>query len=237
MATRDFQPPAWLAGPHSQTILQGAPWRRAAVLERSRALRQHASEWLLDCGAGVRLQSFISRVPPARAGATGQRRPVALLLHGWEGSADSLYILSLGQTLFEQGYDVVRLNLRDHGETHGLNRELFHSCRLPEVIGAVRTVQATLHGQPLFLAGYSLGGNFMLRVAAQAKAAELDIASVVAISPVIDPANTLDFLEEQNGSITTTSCASGCARCTRSSSPGPRTISSAPCWKHAACGR
>ena len=40
-----------------------------------------------------------------------------------------------------RGFDVVRLNLRDHGETHHLNRDLFHSCRLPEVVGAVRALQ------------------------------------------------------------------------------------------------
>ena len=93
-----------------------------------------------------------------------------MLLHGWEGSADSLYVLSLAQQLFEQGFSVVRLNLRDHGETHHLNRELFHSCRLPEVVGAVGGAAALyLGGRPLQLVGFSLGGNFMLRVAAQAR--------------------------------------------------------------------
>ena len=69
-----------------------------------------------------------------------------VLLHGWEGSADSLYVLSLAQLLFEQRFEVVRLNLRDHGDTHHLNRELFHSCRLPEVVGAVRALQQRFAG-------------------------------------------------------------------------------------------
>ena len=72
-----------------------------------------------------------------------------VLLHGWEGSAESLYVLSLAQLLYQQGFEIVRLNLRDHGETHHLNRELFHSCRLPEVVGAVRTLQRQdLAGRP-----------------------------------------------------------------------------------------
>ncbi len=70
---------------------------------------------LLDCGEGVRLQAFVS----SPRHSTGL--PV-VLNHGWEGSAESLYVLSLAQRLFEQGFDVVRLNLRDHGETHQLNR-------------------------------------------------------------------------------------------------------------------
>ncbi len=38
-----------------------------------------------------------------------------MLMHGWEGSADSLYLLSASQSLFEAGFEVVRLNFRDHG--------------------------------------------------------------------------------------------------------------------------
>jgi uncharacterized protein len=144
---------------------------------------------LLDCGDGVRLQAFHAATP----GGTGR---VAVLLHGWEGSADSLYVLSLAQQLFHRGFDVVRLNLRDHGATHHLNRELFHSCRLPEVVGAVRRIQLLFPGKPLHLAGFSLGGNFMLRVAAQAQAAGLELAKVVAVSPVLDPVATLTALEK-----------------------------------------
>ena len=88
----------------------------------------------------------------------------------------------------------MRLNLRDHGDTHHLNRELFHSCRLPEVVGSIRRLQQLFAGKPLHLVGFSLGGNFMLRVAAQADAA-LDIANVIAVSPVLDPGATLAALE------------------------------------------
>ncbi len=140
----------------------------------------------------MRLQAFhASAVSNGNSAASR----VAVLLHGWEGSADSVYVLSLAQQLYERGFDVLRLNLRDHGDTHRLNRELFHSCRLAEVVGAVRCVQRAFPGKPLHLAGFSLGGNFMMRVAAQAEEAGLDIAKVVAISPVLDPEATLDALE------------------------------------------
>jgi hypothetical protein len=143
---------------------------------------------LLDCGGGVRLQCFRSSAGEVRG------RPV-VLLHGWEGSADSLYILSLGQQLFDRGFDVLRLNLRDHGETHHLNSGLFHSCLLPEVVGAMCALQSAVGRAPLRLVGFSLGGNFMLRVGAAARAADLDIAQIVAVSPVLDPGDTLRALE------------------------------------------
>ncbi|MEJ1963013.1 MAG: alpha/beta fold hydrolase [Gammaproteobacteria bacterium] len=89
----------------------------------------------------------------------------------------------------------MRLNLRDHGDTHHLNRDIFHSCLLPEVVGAIQRIQEMFPVKPLHLAGISLGGNFMLRVAARGREAGLRIAKVVAISPVLDPVETLHALE------------------------------------------
>ncbi len=163
--------------------------RRGPIVRRSAPLVAAQKEILLDCGDGVRLQCFHSSPPHS----TGR---VLVLLHGWEGSAESLYVLSLGQQLFDRGFEIVRLNLRDHGDTHHLNRELFHSCRLPEVVGAMSNVQKLFRGKALSLVGFSLGGNFMLRVAAQAGDAGLDIAKVIAVSPVLDPGATLIALEQ-----------------------------------------
>jgi predicted alpha/beta-fold hydrolase len=187
-----FQPPRWLRGRHLQTILPSLPWRASRVMRRAVPLLASSEELLVDCGEGVRLQAFHSS-PSKRGRSPGKR--LAVLLHGWEGSADSTYLLSLGQTLFEQGCEVVRLNLRDHGVTHHLNRELFHSCRLPEVVGAVQSLARRFPELPIVLAGFSLGGNFMLRVAAHREARDLRLERVIAISPVLDPAITMRTLE------------------------------------------
>jgi uncharacterized protein len=183
-----FRPSRWLRNRHVQSILASVFVRRAPIARRAAALLAAQRELLLDCGAGVRLQCLAS----SPAHSTG--RPV-VVLHGWEGSADSLYVLSLAQRLFEQRFEVLRLNLRDHGATHHLNRDLFHSCRLPEVIGAIRALQEQFPGHALQLVGFSLGGNFMLRVAARAGAEGLRLAGVTAVSPVLDPEETLVALE------------------------------------------
>jgi predicted alpha/beta-fold hydrolase len=184
----DFRPPRWLRNKHVQSMLASTDARRGSIARRAASLVAAEKEIVLDCGEGVRLQCFWSSPTPSSG------RP-AIVLHGWEGSAESLYILSLSQQLFDRGFEVVRLNLRDHGETHHLNRELFHSCRLSDLIGALRAVQKMFPGAPLSLAGFSLGGNFMLRAAAQAATACLNIARVVAVSPVLDPTATLVALE------------------------------------------
>ncbi len=186
--TEEFRPPLWLRNPHVQSILATTFVRRGRIERRAAPLVAAQRELLLECGAGVRLQCFISS-PPRSSG-----KPV-LVLHGWEGSVESIYVLSLAQLLFERGFEVVRLNLRDHGETHHLNRELFHSCRLPEVIGAVQALEAHFPGRPLAGVGFSLGGNFLLRVAAAVREPPLDLARVFAISPVLEPTETLVALE------------------------------------------
>lgn len=187
-ADDDFRPPWWLRNPHVQSMLPSSFVRRSRVVQQAAPLVAVEREVLLECGEGVRLQCFASS--PAHSNG----RPV-VLLHGWEGSAESLYVLSLAQRLFARGFEVVRLNLRDHGETHHLNRGLFHSCLLPEVIGAVRTLQGSFPGHALQLVGFSLGGNFVLRVAAQAREAGLNLARVVAVSPVLDPHVTMAALQ------------------------------------------
>jgi predicted alpha/beta-fold hydrolase len=185
-----FRPPGWLSNRHLQSILPSLPFRRGAVERRAAGVIAASRDLVLDCGEDVRLLGRLA----APAGAAPPPR-LAVLLHGWEGSADSLYVLSLAQVLFDRGYAVLRLNLRDHGGTHALNRDLFHSCRLPEVVGAVARVQALFPDHRLFLAGFSLGGNFCLRVGARAGAAGIRLARIVAVCPVLDPAVTLEALE------------------------------------------
>lgn len=183
-----FRPPPGLRSGHIQSLLARSFIRRQAVLRRSRALRSAAEVWTLDGGDGIRLQGLYSAQPAASRG-------LAVLLHGWEGSVHSNYVLANGARLYAEGFDVFRLNFRDHGETHHLNHEIFHSCRIDEVVNSLRDLQQRLGSARWFLAGYSLGGNFALRVALRAGTAGLNLGHVVAVNPVIDPAAAMVAME------------------------------------------
>jgi hypothetical protein len=183
-----FQPQRWLREAHLQSILSSLPPRRLWTRWRARAVLRAAQPWVLECGDGVRLQAAYSAHGPAPA-------RIAVLLHGWEGSANSIYVLSLATLLYSRGYAIVRLNLRDHGGTQALNQGLFHSCRLSDVTGALRAIAARCGTQPLYLAGYSLGGNFLLRACAE-PGLPASVRGIVAVSPVLEPEHTLRALEQ-----------------------------------------
>jgi predicted alpha/beta-fold hydrolase len=186
----DFRPAHGLRNPHVQSVLASSFVRRA-LLRRSRiALERNSTEHILDCGGGVRLQGFHSRQH-----ATARARALVVLLHGWEGSAQSSYILHSACRFLAEGCDVFRLNFRDHGETHHLNPEIFHSCRIGEVVGAVAEVARLFGARPLLLGGFSLGGNFALRLALRAPAAGIPLAWTFAVCPAISPRATLGAIE------------------------------------------
>lgn len=188
LTAADYRPPPWLRNGHLQSLLSAAPPRRLAGERALAALEPAVEEWLLPAGNAT-LQAFHLRLPghPPRA--------AALLLHGWEGSHRSSYVRHTAIALLKAGFEVVLLNFRDHGETHHLNPEPFHSCRLDEVVAAVKAAQAKLPPRPWCLAGFSLGGNFALRVARAAPAAGLSLVHVAAVCPVVHGESGLRALE------------------------------------------
>lgn len=120
-----------------------------------------------------------------------------ILLHGWEGSSNSTYIQLLAHSLIRnKKASIYRLNFRDHGETHHLNEGLFHSCRLNEVIDAIKLITQRHPYQIVNLCGFSLGGNFCLRVSAKANENNIKIKNTFAISPPISPKNSMLTIEK-----------------------------------------
>jgi predicted alpha/beta-fold hydrolase len=189
-----FLPPPGLRNGHFQSLLASSGIRRKLVLRRSLALRETEKVWTLDGGDGIRLQGLYTTQPDQ-----SRSRGLAVLLHGWEGSVNSNYVLANGARLHAEGFDVFRLNFRDHGDTHHLNHEIFHSCRLDEVVNALGNLQDRLDARHWCLAGYSLGGNFSMRVALKAGECGLDIGRVVAVNPVINPLHAMIAMEKGIG--------------------------------------
>lgn len=182
-----YAPPRVLRHADVQAALANSGWRRRRVFAHAEKLLAASEARIVECGQGVRLSAEITTNPHA----SGR---VAILLHGWEGSSRSLHVISAADRLWRAGFHIVRLNMRDHGGTQHLNRDIFHSCRLAEMLDATQWVADQFPGEPLYLAGYSLGGNFALRIAADCSPA-MRLARVMAICPVLDPEETMVALD------------------------------------------
>ena len=187
--TDPFKPPLPLRNPHLQTVLCSSKIRAFGPDPMIKAAREE----IFTTEDGVRLLGCHSVSAPRKS------RGLVILLHGWEGSANSVYIRRTGRILFKRGYAVFRLNLRDHGGSHHLNEGLFYATAIEEVFSAVRQAAGLQADLPAFLVGFSLGGNFALRIALHCAAEPIpQLKHVVCISPVLDPSDATDKIDASN---------------------------------------
>jgi uncharacterized protein len=123
--------------------------------------------------------------------------PVAhlLMVHGLEGSSAAGYARSLAQAALEAGCATHRFNMRSCGGTeHLCGRTLYHSGQTSDLLAVIRQLP---RNAPVFLAGFSLGGNVVLKLAGELGAAATDlIAGVMAISTPIDLAACVRQLDK-----------------------------------------
>ncbi len=179
-----FSPPSYLKNQHIQSVMNSQGPRRLRAWMLQRKLASQTCE--LRAEDGTRLLAELDH-------ASSPNGSLVVLMHGWEGSSRSAYMVTTTVKMLEGGFDVLRLNFRDHGPSHHLNRELFNSTRLHEVVTALQDFIDGTDYSRVFLAGFSLGGNFALRAAAD-QARDLRIQAAVAVCPPVDPANVMQML-------------------------------------------
>jgi hypothetical protein len=138
---------------------------------------------IISAANGARLLSFLS----IREKAKG----LIIIIHGWEGSSSSAYVLSAGKFFYDSGFSICRLNLRDHGESHHLNEGLFHGALLDETFDAINQLALLANNSPVYIIGFSLGANFALRVGGRHSQTPVkNLKHIFAISPPLDPYKT-----------------------------------------------
>ncbi len=129
----------------------------------------------------------------------GPARGQIIFLHGLEGSAGAGYIASFAQEALVRGFGVHRLNMRTCGGTEDLCETMYHSGLTSDT----RFVAETLHRRhksPIFLAGFSLGGNVVLKLAGELGSTDL-LAGVCAISTPIDLAACVRSMDKRSNRL------------------------------------
>jgi predicted alpha/beta-fold hydrolase len=192
----EFMPRRFFSNGHLQTIL-GNFLRRSDLLPPA--------------------ETVLVEVVPSRDGRVGSSircdchwqpaefragRPTAIIVHGLEGSSNSQYVVGNANKLWQEGANVVRMNMRNCGGTEALSSTLYHSG-LSGDLGAVMRYFTELYGlTSISLVGYSMGGNLALKLAGDlGTSAPRTLRSVIGISPAIDLGPSADALHSPQNRV------------------------------------
>jgi predicted alpha/beta-fold hydrolase len=124
--------------------------------------------------------------------------PTLLLLHGLEGSSLAHYMCGISDKAWAAGWNVVRLNQRNCGNTEHLSRGLYHSGLTHDPLSVMRELIEIDGVREIAMAGYSLGGNLTLKLAGElGDTPPPELKAVCAVSPTMDLAICVDALERR----------------------------------------
>jgi len=142
---------------------------------------------------GIRLLAHCHWQPRAVA------KPAMVIVHGLEGSSDSRYVLGTAEKAWVAGFHVVRMNQRNCGGTEALAPTLYNSGLSGDYRAVVRELAERDGLREIFLAGFSMGGNLVLKAAGEFgrdAATPVAFAGVAAVCPALDLAACADAIHE-----------------------------------------
>jgi uncharacterized protein len=109
-----------------------------------------------------------------------------VIVHGLEGSGEAGYVRGLSAAALGAGFAAHRFHMRTCGGTEHLCRTLYHAGLTGDLESVLRELRAD-GSAPLYLVGFSLGGNVVLKLAAELELeAQSLICAVCAASPPLD---------------------------------------------------
>ena len=182
---RPFEPRRGLTNGHLQTIIGN-------FLPRPAFERPTVSETVeVDAKDGSRIMCYCNWQPEAELAS----RLTVILVHGLEGSSESRYIRGIAARAWNAGCNVIRMNMRNCGDTDELTPTLYHSGLSTDVGAVIRYFASQKHLERVALVGYSMGGNLVLKLAGE-WGDEAPLCAVATVCPAIDLAAGADALHE-----------------------------------------
>lgn len=143
-----FHPARWAKGPHAQTLL-------ARILRSGAALAFTRERVATSDGDFLDVEWGPDPGPPA---------PVALILHGLEGSARRRYMLGVCRALFTRGIRPVAMSFRGCSGEPNRTPRFYHSGETGDPAAVLALVRERCPGRAVGAVGFSLGGNILLKL-------------------------------------------------------------------------
>ncbi len=170
---KNFEPHPLLRNPHVATAV-AACWSRTVPAVP-------VAERLFEVEPGTRLLAKCHWQQARR------QHPTLVLVHGLEGSSESPYMLGIAEKAFEAGFNVLRMNQRNCGGTEHLTPTLQNSGLSQDYRFILEELISRDALPEIFFAGYSVGGNLVLKMAGELGAgAPKEFCAVCAVSPCLD---------------------------------------------------
>ncbi len=124
-----------------------------------------------------------------------QNTTTLMIVHGLEGSSTSQYVVGTANKAWAAGMNVVRMNMRNCGGTERLSATLYHSGLSADVGAVARALIEQEQLASIALAGFSMGGNMVLKIAGEwGRNAPRQLCAVCAVSPAVDLSASADAL-------------------------------------------
>jgi len=186
----EFHPPAWPKGGMGQTI-----WANYAPRSDDlRRLQATSRPRILATPDGDHI-----RVHWNEAGTPGAA--ILVLLHGLTGCAQSPQVLGLAAKGLAAGFAIVRADLRNAlGETPSIG--VGHAGRSEDIHTILDHVTVRAPGRAIALAGYSLGGNVVLKALGElADQPPPELTAAVTISVPIDLSAACTAIDDEGNWI------------------------------------
>ena len=177
-----FEPHGWLRNAHLMTMAGALLPRRTSGLGR-------AEDRLFEVEPGTQLlaRCHWQREP--------RQEPTLALVHGLEGSSESPYMRGLAARAFAAGFNVLRINQRNCGGTERLTGTLYNSGLSADFRAVLLELIARDGLKQIFFAGYSMGGNLVLKMAGElGAAAPRELRAICAVGPTLDLAACVDAI-------------------------------------------
>ncbi|MDZ4855065.1 MAG: alpha/beta fold hydrolase [Nitrospirota bacterium] len=181
---REYTPAALFRNPHLMTIVPGY-WSRGRLL------------------AGIPTESRLFSTEPhtqllgyCHWQTTRTACQTLVLVHGLEGSSESHYMHGIAAKAYHAGFNIIRMNQRTCGGTEHLTPTLYHSGLSQDYQSIVDELAHVDGLNRIWLVGYSMGGNLILKAAGEAGSSEAALVGAIAVCPNIDPPKCVEALEQ-----------------------------------------
>jgi uncharacterized protein len=176
-----FKPRRFLRGGHLQTL--------AGFFLKRRINLPAPEERFVEVAPGVSVLCHCHWQTERRTALT------VILVHGLEGSSDSGYMMGIAHKGLAAGMNVIRVNQRNCGGTDHLAPTLYNSSLSGDVAAVARTLVEHYQLSRFALAGFSMGGNLVLKTAGEWGGEALpEFRAVAAVCPAMDLAASADAL-------------------------------------------